>query len=299
MFRYILAFIFLFGSIQVYSTTILLVESEVTRSASVEKGLYISQNLDGAFSPNRLGFNTKLYYRMPLYNNKDTTNSFLWKNTKIDFGIENILNMSSDSIGLYINYTPLSFFTVKASGYFIGMFSAFGSGYTGFDDDDFNSYSPSKLDNLEKGSATGFMAKINPIIHFKFKNIVVLNSLLINYISVGKMPYYFNYSSATLHSKNDFELENDFYILSNIHPFYVGIYYSLFSVLSYEQIYHKIGVATALSLAYFENTLLLDVGFAAGYNLGLPHYDQDVFLDLNIKLDYKISFGKKTTEVIN
>ena len=299
MFRYILAFIFLFGSVQVYSTTILLVESEITRSVPVEEGLYISQNLDGAFSPDRLAFNTKLYYRMPLYKNKDTTNSFLWKNTKIDFGVENILNMSSDSLGFYINYTPVSFFTIKASGYFIGMFSAFGAGYAGFNNDDFDNYSPSRLDDLEKGSALGFMTKINPIIHFKFKNIVILNSLLMNYISVGKMPYYFNYSKSTLHTKNDFEIENDFYILSNIHPFYIGVYYSLFTVLSYEKIYHKIGVATALSLAYFENSLLLDVGFAAGYNFGLPHYDQEVFLDINIKLDYKIPFAKKVTETTN
>lgn len=296
MFRYILVFVFLFGSIQVYSNTVLLVESEITRNVPVENGLYISQSLDAALNPSRLGFNTKLYYRMLLYKNKDNTNSFLWKNTKVDFGVENIFNTSSDSVGLYINVTPVSFFTIKASGYFIGMFNALNFGYAGFTDTDFNSYSPDALFSLKKGSALGFMVRINPIIHFKFQNIVILNSLLLNYTEIGEMSYYFDYPKSTLHAKNDFDLENDLYILSNLHPFYVGIYYSAFTIFSDEEIYHKIGVAAATSLNYLENTLLLDIGFAAGYNIGLPHYDQEVFIDINIKLDYKIPLGYDTTD---
>lgn len=296
MFRYILAFVFLFGSIQVYSNTILLVESEITRNVPVESGLYISQSFDAAFNPARLGLNTKLYYRMLLYKNKVNTNSFLWKNTKIDLGVENIFNTSSDSVGVYINLTPFSFFTIKASGYFMGMFNALNFGYAGFTDIDFNSYSPDALFSLEKGSALGFTIRLNPIFHFKFQNIVILNSILLNYTAIGEMPYYFDYPKATLHAKNDIDLENDFYILSNIHPFYIGIYYGAFTVFSDDEFFHKIGIATAMSLNYLENSLLLDIGFTAGYNIGLPHYDQDVFVDINIKLDYKIPLGSDATD---
>ncbi|MBW5393934.1 toxin A, partial [Brachyspira hampsonii] len=210
-----------------------------------------------------------------------------FKDTRVDFGIENNFSLSSDMIGLYADVKPLSFLGVRVSGYADFMFNAMNFGYAGFDSKDV-SYSFDELYGMSKGDAFGYIINISPYFIFKFDNFILINNLNMSYVNVGDKKYYYDPRTSILHAKSEFELINDFFLLGRISMFYIGGYYGLTYLINSKHLSHKFGMAGIINFKFLQETLMLNIGASAGLHVGLPHYNNTTFIELKMSLAYKI-----------
>ena len=109
--------------------------------------LFIEQTASGGYNPIKFNAETKFYYRMSFYKNRK---GFLWDGSKVEFGIENNFSLSSDMVGAYADIRPLSFFGIRAGGYFIIMYDIMNFGYAGFDTNEGIDYSAEALFKKQK-----------------------------------------------------------------------------------------------------------------------------------------------------
>ena len=217
---------------------------------------------------------------------KNATN-FLFKGTKADFGIENNFSLSSDMVGLFVDIRPLSFLGVRISGYANFMFNIMNFGYAGFDSKDV-SYSFDELYAMKKGNAFGYIINVSPYFIFKFKNFILINNLNISYVNVGDKEYYYDPRTSILHKKSEFELINDFFLLGRISLFYIGGYYGLTYLINSKHLSHKFGIAAMVNFKFLKERLLFNIGASAGLHVGLPHYNNETFIEFKMSLAYKI-----------
>ena len=255
-----------------------------TNTGVYSNELFIEQTVLGGFNYIKFNLETKLYYRLYMY--KDMS-SFLFKNTKADFGIENNFSLSSDMVGVFADIKPLSFLGIRLSGYVDFMFNAMNSGYAGFDDNNVD-YCFNTLFAMQKGSAFGFLINVAPYFIFKFNHFVLIDNFTMTYINVGDKKYYYDPRTAVLHKKSEFELINDFYLLGNINPFYIGGYYGLTYLINSKHLSHKFGIASIINFNFLKDRLLLNIGASAGLHVGLPNYNNTTFIELKVSLAYKI-----------
>ncbi|MEI0485073.1 toxin A [Brachyspira intermedia] len=255
-----------------------------TNTGIYSNELFIEQTALGGFNYIKFNLETRLYYRLYFY--KNATN-FLFKNTKVDFGIENNFSLSSDMVGLYVDVKPLSFLGVRVSGYADFMFNAMNFGYAGFDNKDV-SYSFNELYAMEKGNAIGYIINISPYFIFKFDNFILIDNLNMSYVNVGDKKYYYDPRTSILHAKSEFELINDFYLLGKISMFYIGGYYGLTYLINSKHLSHKFGMAGMINFNFLKETLIFNIGASAGLHVGLPHYNNTTFIELKMSLGYKI-----------
>lgn len=255
-----------------------------TNTGVYSNELFIEQTALGGFNYIRFNLETRLYYRLYFY--KNATN-FLFKDTKVDFGIENNFSLSSDMLGLYIDIKPLSFLGIRVSGYADFMFNAMNFGYAGFDNKDV-SYSFDELYAMEKGNAFGYIINVSPYFIFKFNNFILINNLNMSYVNVGDKKYYYDPRTSILHAKSEFELINDFFLLGKISMFYIGGYYGLTYLVNSKHLSHKFGMAGFINFNFLKETLIFNIGASAGLHVGLPHYNNTTFIELKMSLAYKI-----------
>lgn len=285
-FKLVFFFVILLYSVSntLYSNIDTLFNSEIIREKPVSNGLYISQSLYGSYNPVKMNAETTLYYRLAIFTNKE---GFLWNGTKADFGIENNFSLSSDMIGLFIDVKPLSFISVRVSAYYDFMFDAMKFGYAGFDSNNVN-YSYRDLEKMNKGTAFGYILNVSPSLFFKFEHFTLLDTFTFSYVNVGNKPYYYDPRTAILHKKSEMELLNDFYILGNINPFYIGAYYGIVYLINSKIFTHKMGIAAILNFSFLKDRLMFDIGILAGLHLSLPYYDEYTFIESKVLLSYKI-----------
>lgn len=255
-----------------------------TNTGVYKNELFIEQTALGGFNYIKFNLETRLYYRLYIY--KNATN-YLFKDTKVDFGIENNFSLSSDMVGAFIDIKPLSFLGVRVSGYADFMFNAMNFGYAGFDNKDV-SYSFDDLYAMKKGNAFGYIINVSPYFIFKFKNFALINNLNMSYVNVGKKAYYYDPRTSILHKKSEFELINDFYLLGKMSLFYIGGYYGLTYLINSKHLSHKLGIAGLVNFKFLKERLLLNVGASAGLHVGLPYYNNTTFIELKVALAYKI-----------
>ena len=255
-----------------------------TNTGIYSNELFIEQSVLGGYNHVKFNFETRLYYRLYMY--KDATN-FLFRDTKVDFGIENNFSLSSDMIGGFVDIRPLSFLGVRISGYADFMFNIMNFGYAGFDNKDV-SYSFDELQAMSKGNAFGYLITVAPYFLFKFNNFTLINNLNMSYVNVGDKEYYYDPRTSILHKKSEFELINEFYILGKINLFYVGGYYGLTYLINSKHLSHKLGVVGIFNLKFLKERLLLNIGASAGMHIGLPHYNNATYIELKVSLGYKI-----------
>ena len=255
-----------------------------TNTGVYSNELFIEQTVLGGFNYIKFNLETKLYYRLYMY--KDMS-SFLFKNTKADFGIENNFSLSSDMVGVFADIKPLSFLGIRLSGYVDFMFNAMNFGYAGFDNNNVD-YSFNTLFAMQKGSAFGFLINVAPYFIFKFNHFVLIDNFTMTYINVGDKKYYYDPRTAVLYKKSEFESMNDFYLLGSIKPFYIGGYYGLTYLINSKHLSHKFGIAGIINFNFLKDRLLLNIGASAGLHVGLPNYNNTTFIELKVSLAYKI-----------
>ena len=255
-----------------------------TNTGIYSNELFIEQTALGGFNHIKFNLETRLYYRLYMY--KNATN-FLFKGTKADFGIENNFSLSSDMVGLFVDIRPLSFLGVRISGYANFMFNIMNFGYAGFDSKDV-SYSFDELYAMKKGNAFGYIINVSPYFIFKFKNFILINNLNISYVNVGDKEYYYDPRTSILHKKSEFELINDFFLLGRISLFYIGGYYGLTYLINSKHLSHKFGIAAMVNFKFLKERLLFNIGASAGLHVGLPHYNNETFIEFKMSLAYKI-----------
>ena len=122
--------------------------------------LFIEQTASGGYNPIKFNAETKFYYRMSFYKNRK---GFLWDGSKVELGIENNFSLSSDMVGAYADIRPLSFFGIRAGGYFIIMYDIMNFGYAGFDTNEGIDYSAEALFKKQKYNTFGFMVNVSPL----------------------------------------------------------------------------------------------------------------------------------------
>lgn len=255
-----------------------------TNTGVYSNELFIEQTVLGGFNYIKFNLETKLYYRLYLYK---MTDNYLYKNTKADFGIENNFSLSSDMVGIFADIKPLSFLGVRVSAYLDFMFNAMNFGYAGFDNNNVD-YSFNTLFAMQKGNAFGFLINVSPYFVFRFNHFVFIDNFTMTYINVGDKKYYYDPRTAILHKKSEFELINDFYLLGNMNPFYIGGYYGLTYLINSKHLSHKFGIAGIINFNFLKDSLLLNIGASAGLHVGLPNYNNTTFIELKLSLAYKI-----------
>lgn len=269
----------------IYPNIDALFNSDLIRDTPVTSGLYISQSLYGGYNPVKMNAETSLYYRIAMFTNRE---GFLWKGTRADFGIENNFSLSSDMIGIFVDVKPLSFLSFRVSAYYDFFYDAMKAGYSGFDSNNNIDYSYRSLEKMNRGSAFGYIINISPVLFFKFKYFTLLNYLTLSYVNVGNKPYYYDPRTSILHKKSEFELVNDFYILGNITPFYIGAYYGATYLINSKILAHKLGISAIINFNFLKDRLSLNIGVLAGMHLSLPFYDGYTFIEAKALLTYKI-----------
>ena len=269
-----------------YSYIMPLLETDVIKNVKVTNGLYVSQNLGFSYNQLKAQANTKIFYRLPLFTSHSNA---IFQNAKIDMGIENKFTTSGELIGGFANFTPFSFFSLRVSAYFNLMHDAFNMGYLPLDTGNTDAVSAATFFATDKSSAVGFSFSVTPMFYYSFKHVLVANILNLNFITLGDAAFYYDENTARIHAKNDLEIENDLYLMGNINPFYIGVYYGALHLVNANATTHRFGVALALALAFLEDeSLTLDVGLSAGTHLGLKDYDNLTFIDIQARLDYRI-----------
>ena len=247
--------------------------------------LYIEQTASGGYNPVKFNAETKLYYRMSLYKDR---NGFLWEGNKMEFGVENNFSLSSDTIGFFTDIRPLSFFGVRASAYFIIMYNAMNYGYAGFYTNKDIDYSAKALFDMQKYDSFGFMFNISPYLVFKLPNFIIINNFSLNYIFAGDKDYYYEPRTAILHKRSEFEIMDEVFMLANINPVYLGGYYDLTYLLNSKIMTHKVGIVGIVYFNFLQNRLKFNVLLTGGLHIGLPNYNSRTFIEAKLALAYKI-----------
>ena len=150
------------------------------------------------------------------------------------------------------------------------------------------SYSFDELYAMKKGNAFGYIINVSPYFIFKFKNFILINNLNISYVNVGDKEYYYDPRTSILHKKSEFELINDFFLLGRISLFYIGGYYGLTYLINSKHLSHKFGIAAMVNFKFLKERLLFNIGASAGLHVGLPHYNNETFIEFKMSLAYKI-----------
>lgn len=247
--------------------------------------LFIEQTASGGYNPIKFNAETKFYYRMSFYKNRK---GFLWDGSKVEFGIENNFSLSSDMVGAYADIRPLSFFGIRAGGYFIIMYDIMNFGYAGFDTNEGIDYSAEALFKKQKYNSFGFMVNVSPYIVFKLNNLVIINNFSFNYIFAGNRNYYYEPRTSILHKQSEIEIMDEAFILANINPIYLGGYYSLTYLLNSKIMTHKLAVAGIIYFNFLKDRLRLNVLLSGGLHVGLPNYNSKTFVEAKASLIYKI-----------
>lgn len=247
--------------------------------------LYIEQTALGGYNPIKFNAETKLYYRVSLYKNR---NGFLWDGNKAELGIENNFSLSSDMVGAFVDIRPLSFFGIRASAYFIIMYDIMNFGYAGFDTNKDIDYSSQALSDMQKYNTFGFMFNVSPYFVFKLPNLVIINNFSLNFINMGNRNYYYDPRTAILHKQSEFEIMDEAFMLANINPVYLGGYYSLTYLLNSQIMTHKLGIAGIVYFNFLQNRLKFNVLLSGGLHIGLPNYNSKTFIEGKVSLVYKI-----------
>ena len=247
--------------------------------------LYIEQTASGGYNPIKFNAETKFYYRVSLYKDR---NGFLWDGNKAEFGIENNFSLASDMAGVYADIRPLSFFGIRAAANFIIMYNIMNYGYAGFSTNEGIDYSAKALSSMQKYDSFGFIFGISPYFVFKLPNLVFINNFSINYIFAGDKNYYFEPRTSILHKQSEIEIMDEAFILANINPIYLGGYYDLTYLLSLKIMTHKLGAAGIIYFNFLQDRLKLNVLMTAGLHIGLPNYNSKVFVEAKLSLAYRI-----------
>lgn len=247
--------------------------------------LYFEQSFAGGYNFIKFNAETKLYYRTSIYND-DRTNK-IFQNTKLDLGIENNFSLSSDMVGLFADIRPLSFFGIRVNAYFNYIYNIMNFGYAGFDNNNVD-YSYGSLLGMSKTDAMGVVAGLTPYFLYKLPYVIFINSTSFNYVFAGDKNYYYDSRTAILHKKSEFEIMNDFFILANISPFYIGASYALTYLVNSNILTHKLAIVGFISFKFLQNRLSLDILASSGLHVKLPYYNSSTFIEAKASLVYKI-----------
>ena len=86
----------------------------------------------------------------------------------------------------------------------------------------------------------------------------------------------------------NFEIMNDFFILANISPFYIGASYALTYLVNSNILTHKLAIVGFISFKFLQNRLSLDILASSGLHVKLPYYNSSTFIEAKASLVYKI-----------
>ncbi len=177
-------------------------------SACGKKGFCFSQDLGVCYNPLGLLLETKLFYRIPLSSRKGV----LWENTKLDIGFANEWTPADNFLGARITIEPIAIFNLTLKTGFYGMYNLFGYGLFRFDSS-CAEYDSKSLDDLNPETVPGYWVYIIPMLKFKFKSIILVNSFKINLFFMQGDGYFLELRSYSIHKTKDTDFQNKTYLM--------------------------------------------------------------------------------------
>ena len=157
-----------------------------------------------------LGFqiDTRLFQSIKLFDSK----SILFKDSRIEFGIQNKFSPAYNYIGPRIYFEPIAVFDLTISGGFFTEYKALGYGFMKLTDYK-SDFSDATLSNLEQSNANGYYVYANPEFKIAFGKIIFSHSFLINYWNFKNVnSYYYERITRSVLKSEDYNLENESYL---------------------------------------------------------------------------------------
>lgn len=136
----------------------------------------------------------------------------LFKNNKIDMGIENLFTPTSNETMAYINYEPIAFFDISVKAGYTYMYKALGYGFYTFQKPD-EKYDGETLKNLKAEDRFGYRIVVAPTLKFKYQNFIAVNATTINMMNMNYDGYYLNWRSYAIEKGQDMNYSNSTYLL--------------------------------------------------------------------------------------
>ena len=157
---------------------------------------------------------SRLFIRFDLYD----SDNILFKDSKIDIGIQNKLTPSYDYLGVRMNIEPIAILDITLSAGVFAAFEALGFPFLelqGYDSD----FNDAALDLLEPLNRTGTYAYLCPTVKMAFGKMIAMHSITINYFNMGtRSKYFFERMSNAIMAQEDVNLENETYFLYKFNP---------------------------------------------------------------------------------
>jgi hypothetical protein len=182
------------------------------------QGLYFSQSLSGQYNPLGAQSDSRLYYRLPLYNSSD----MLFESSKLDAGVLNWLTPLDETIGAYINIEPIAFFDLTLMAGYQYTFNIFGFGFwpatnTGMD------YSPDAESKMKAENKSGMWLVATPTLKAELFKVVFVNSFTINYLQkFDYTGYYIEAHADAIMKESDTDLINETFLLYRINDVWLA-----------------------------------------------------------------------------
>ncbi len=244
---------------------IILILSALIVSAA-DKGLNLTNNI-AVQLPLGVQMDTRLFFRIPLYK----SDHILFKDSRIDIGIQNKASPAYDLAMFRLNIEPIAVFDITFAGGFFCAYNALGYGLIGLSGYD-DGFSDTDLEGLPQRNGSGFYYFICPTFKIKFGRVIFMDSVTLNYWDVKNTDFFYERITISVIKGVDRTVEQECYLLYEVSErLKAGLLHYYLYVPGSKYFSHRINTAFIYNNAFrpFEDFYAVLI---AGYYLKDPYY---------------------------
>jgi len=169
--------------------------------------LYIFNQAGGRINPEGAADTMELHYQ---YNYSDS-NSILFKNNNIGFGISETISPATNAIGAFVEIEPIAVFRLRVQYEYLSYFGAF-TALMSFPSKN-SDYSDSVLDDMQDDElahwAVGTHFFIQPTFQIQIKRFIAMNTASFEWFDVDREGYFYEPTNDTLMKTEDYFFLNN------------------------------------------------------------------------------------------
>jgi hypothetical protein len=254
-----------------------------------ERGIYSYNSFGSSLYPLGVLLDNRLVVRLPL----SARPGMLWESTKLDAGLQSSWTPADEIFGVRICLEPVAFFSLTGTAGAYGMYNALGYGLYPFSSAR-DPYGRGLPENIKPQSAGGTWCSLSPELKLRAGQVILVNTVTANFISIDRKGYYLELRSHTMHKGADADLANDLNLLYEFNRrFLAGGVYHYLDVFGTRIESHRVSV---LAIGLFPASKLGSAFAAAtlGYYPADPVFRHSAYLGMMVGTELKCTFRKNT-----
>lgn len=173
----------------------------------VEKGLYFSQRTAGCYNPPALLLDSRLFYRLPLFDRQGE----LWERTRIEAGIRNMWSPTDNLFLACLTVEPIGFLEIGFMGGGYAMFRGLGVGFFPLEGPEV-AFDADTRKSIEAENRTGWWVRVEPVLKARVGPFVVVDAVQFNVFDLGGDEWFVEMRSYSIHNTRDRDVLNNAFV---------------------------------------------------------------------------------------